>query len=106
MAKRRTKSQCAPKREPVFPQATNWPPPQDQGSAVWWAWVQVYYASPEWKMRAKYKLRQEPVCGLCNRRPATDVHHLHYHRLGRELMCDLVTRCTHCHQTHHQLDRL
>ncbi len=95
----------APK-EPVFPRATNWPPPQGQGSAVWWAWLRVYYASPEWKARVIRKLRQQPECALCRRRPSTEVHHKHYYRLGNELMDDLVAWCSRCHATHHKHTRL
>lgn len=94
-------------RDPPFPATPNMPPPIDQGSTAWWAWLRDYYASEAWKARIEHKLRCEPVCQHCGRRPATTVHHLHYDTLGRELTSrDLKSRCNHCHEIFHKLARL
>jgi hypothetical protein len=89
-----------------FPKARTWPPPQDQGSDAWWAWVRDYYASDEWKARVEFRLAHSSRCEWCNQREAVSVHHLNYDRLGQERMCDLVTRCSLCHQSYHKYARL
>ena len=64
----------------------------------WFAWYSEYLDSPEWRSRRKRVLeRARGQCEGCGLRPATQVHHLHYRRAGREMLFDLVAVCEECH---------
>lgn len=70
--------------------------------AEWWAWYDAYLASPEWQAkRAKVLTRDGFRCRGCETRRATQVHHLTYARVGRELLFDLVSVCDECHDAAH-----
>lgn len=61
-----------------------------------------YIRSPLWRTRSREYRRAHPICEVrwCSNR-ATQVHHLTYARLGRELPEDLMAVCTTCHKKIH-----
>lgn len=69
------------------------------------AWRERYNAhmnSPEWfALRRKVLDRAGGTCEGCGVRKATQVHHLTYARLGREMLFDLVAVCSQCHESIH-----
>lgn len=68
----------------------------------WWAWYDRYLASPEWaRKRAAALGRDRGLCCGCGVKPATQVHHLTYARVGREMLFDLVSVCDVCHDIVH-----
>ena len=63
---------------------------------------QWYLASPSWHERRKYVLkRANGICEKCQKRPATEVHHLTYARVCNEWPTDLVALCKQCHAEIH-----
>lgn len=57
-----------------------------------------YLASSEWRARREACMaRDDHTCRSC-RAPATEVHHLHYRRIGCEHPDDLVALCRSCHE--------
>jgi len=42
------------------------------------------------------------LCQGCRQRPATQVHHQTYRRVGREMLFDLVAVCDECHDAIHE----
>lgn len=57
-----------------------------------------YLATAHWaRTRAERMQACRGVCEVCLRRPATEVHHVTYARLGCEWPDDLVACCHHCH---------
>lgn len=71
----------------------------------WWAWYDAYLLSPEWReRRAKVLARDDYRCGGCGAARATQVHHLTYARVGREMLFDLVAVCDRCHDAIHTTD--
>lgn len=71
-------------------------------NAEWWAWYNRYLESPQWKaLRVKVLRRDKFVCQGCGTAGATQVHHLTYKRVGREMLFDLVSVCDTCHDSIH-----
>jgi hypothetical protein len=59
---------------------------------------EAYLKSDEWADRRTATLkRAEYVCQVCEHFPATQVHHIHYDRIGGELDSDLLAVCSFCH---------
>ena len=59
-----------------------------------------FYGSSRWQRIRKLKLAQTPICEVCNRRIATQVHHLHKARDNpdqRYEMENLQSICIWCH---------
>lgn len=57
-----------------------------------------YLASGEWRARREACMtRDDHTCRSCGA-PATEVHHLHYRRIGHEHLEDLVALCRPCHK--------
>jgi 5-methylcytosine-specific restriction endonuclease McrA len=55
--------------------------------------------SPGWfRISRKAMRRDNYLCQGCLEAKATEVHHLTYERLGKELACDLISLCHQCHQ--------
>lgn len=62
-----------------------------------------YLLSPQWKtLRMRVLGRANGVCEGCMSTVATEVHHLTYARVGREMLFDLVAVCESCHRLIHQ----
>lgn len=60
----------------------------------------AYLQSPAWqRVRARVLDRAKGRCETCGK-PATQVHHLTYERLGHEYMSDLLAVCEPCHLKH------
>jgi 5-methylcytosine-specific restriction endonuclease McrA len=61
-----------------------------------------YLASPEWQKKRDLVLRRDSfLCQGCLHNRATQVHHLHYRRLFREMLFDLTSVCERCHKQVH-----
>ena len=59
----------------------------------------VYMASREWALKKRaVRERSGGICERCKKAPATQVHHLTYERLYRELLSDLLHVCRPCHE--------
>ncbi len=72
-------------------------------AARWWAWYDSYLRSPQWHhIRAKVLARDKGICCGCGVNRAVQVHHLHYRRVGREMLFDLVSICLVCHEQIHE----
>lgn len=66
----------------------------------------AYMQTAQWRMiRAKVLKRCGGICEGCGDRPATQVHHLTYERLGHEMLFDLVGLCRQCHESVHGIGR-
>jgi 5-methylcytosine-specific restriction endonuclease McrA len=71
-------------------------------NADWWAWYDRYLASPQWAAkRSAVLVRDRGLCCGCGTRRATQVHHLTYARVWREMLFDLVSVCDSCHAIVH-----
>jgi hypothetical protein len=69
---------------------------------VWREWYfAVYLHTPHWQRLRAVVLERDPVCRGCGERTSEHVHHHTYHRLGRELLTDLVGYCRDCHERAH-----
>lgn len=62
----------------------------------------MYLLSPSWEAKRKAVLDREGMCRNCQVRPATQVHHLTYIRVGNEHLNDLAPLCKECHQRLHE----
>lgn len=60
----------------------------------------AYIRSQAWMQRRRKHLAEYPLCQIDGWRPAIQVHHWYYGRLGNERREDLCSVCRHCH---HQL---
>jgi 5-methylcytosine-specific restriction endonuclease McrA len=75
---------------------------RDQERRAWWARYHAHIESDAWKeIRRRVFARCKGVCEGCGQRPAVQVHHLTYERLGDELLFDLVAVCMTCHEKCH-----
>jgi len=62
-----------------------------------------YLSSREWQEKRKaVLLRAQGICEGCRSAKATQVHHLHYRRVFREMLFDLVAVCDECHDSCHE----
>jgi 5-methylcytosine-specific restriction endonuclease McrA len=76
---------------------------KEKESQEWWANYNAYLRSPAWRaLRGKVLQRDDRTCQGCGRpNVASQVHHLHYDRVGHEMMFDLVSVCDACHEAIH-----
>jgi len=69
---------------------------------AWWRQYEAYLASPEWRVKREAVLsRCNRVCQVCEKSPATEVHHVTYDRVGEEQDGDLMGVCRTCHEAIH-----
>ena len=52
--------------------------------------------------RFKVRSLDTVMRAACRKKPATQVHHLTYKRVGREMLFDLVAVCADCHEVVHE----
>src|SRR4051812_17307832 len=53
----------------------------------WDSWYASYLLTPEWQRRRKLVMqRSKGMCEGCLTRPAVQVHHLTYDRVGKEML--------------------
>ncbi len=72
----------------------------------WWEWYSEYLKSPVWDSKRRRVLqRDKKICQACQKRKATQVHHLTYERAGDEPLFDLVSVCNECHEHLTELSR-
>lgn len=75
---------------------------REQEREEWWAWYNSYLESPRWiNLRKKVFERCRGVCEGCARSKATQVHHLTYDHVGKEMLFELVGICDQCHELLH-----
>lgn len=68
----------------------------------WWATYNAYLESEEWTTRRQHVLeRAGGICEGCRDARATQVHHLTYKHVGRELLWELAAVCNDCHEALH-----
>ena len=80
--------------------------PQVQVGARFWEKYADYLRSDVWReKRALVFSRAHNICEGCGKAPATQAHHLNYHRVGREMLFDLVAVCEACHESIHDKER-
>lgn len=80
-----------------------WNYESQEKSRQWWAWYEGYLRTPEWWLiRDKVMRRARGICEGCGEARATQVHHLTYQRVGKEMMFDLVAVCDECHVSIHE----
>jgi 5-methylcytosine-specific restriction enzyme A len=62
-----------------------------------------FYVSSQWKKFRKWFLTQEPICQVCQREPATTIHHLHEIKAGGDplLVSNCQAVCAGCHNRIH-----
>jgi hypothetical protein len=71
--------------------------------ARWRSVYEQHLASEKWRvLRRKVMARCKGMCEGCGEKPAVQVHHLTYERLGDEMLFDLVGICIPCHERIHQ----
>lgn len=69
---------------------------------VWWGCYQRYLLSPQWAARRRATLERDGYrCRWCGAQ-AEHVHHLSYRRMGHELLSDLISLCSSCHDRRHE----
>lgn len=69
----------------------------------WWNAYRQYLASNIWReKRWRVMERAGRICEGCGTERATQVHHLTYKRVGREMLFDLVAICDGCHEVVHE----
>jgi len=62
---------------------------------------QRYLCSRHWRIfRLAVMIVANGRCTICNK-PADDVHHLTYERVGTEYLCDVAPLCRKCHEDQH-----
>ena len=67
------------------------------------ATYEQYLLSPEWQCKRRVVLDLAGGrCAVCGR-PASNVHHNTYVRLGQERLQDLVVLCSVCHRRFHSI---
>ena len=67
----------------------------------WWDWYNRYLECDAWRdLRQRVFARDGGKCRGCNE-DAEQVHHLTYERVGYEILDDLVSICTACHEMIH-----
>jgi hypothetical protein len=75
---------------------------QAEKNQEWWDRYHAHLASDYWHaLRRKALRRDNWLCQGCLEAAAEHIHHLTYERLGRELLCDVVSLCIDCHQICH-----
>lgn len=75
---------------------------QAQQDQEWWDRYDDHINSVKWQVLRNKALRRDNwLCQGCLEAAAEHVHHLTYERLGKELICDLVSLCSDCHQICH-----
>lgn len=73
-----------------------------QQCEAWWIRYDTYMASDAWRAKRRKALERDRwLCQGCLEHAAEHVHHLTYERFGNELLCDLVSLCSDCHQRCH-----
>lgn len=61
-----------------------------------------YLNSEPWRIKRSIVMRRaDGVCEGCGVNNATQVHHLTYDRVGKEMLFDLVAICESCHKSIH-----
>ncbi len=61
-----------------------------------------YLSSDKWKLIRNAVIERDKSCTTCGSYHALNVHHLHYLRLGRENLNDLIALCKSCHFDLHE----
>jgi hypothetical protein len=75
---------------------------QEEDNQEWWDRYNAYLRTPQWASRCRRVLaRAKGQCEGCGLRPATQVHHLTYVRVTKEMLFDLVAICDDCHEHVH-----
>lgn len=65
-----------------------------------------YLSTPEWKKLREVVIEREGgICEVCGEQPITEIHHIHYDRLGAERLGDLMGLCSECHGLIHGQER-
>ncbi|MAS95000.1 MAG: hypothetical protein CMO55_17530 [Verrucomicrobiales bacterium] len=78
---------------------------REQEKAEFDRWYQSYLTTPEWRIKRDAVLKRAGhMCEGCLKWKATEVHHLTYVRVGREMLFDLVAVCEICHREIHDPD--
>lgn len=79
-----------------------WEEKRASDNEAWREWYDRYLASPEWHRKRQLVLKRDGYrCRGCDQQTATQVHHLTYERVGREMLFDLVSICDRCHKLCH-----
>ena len=74
----------------------------EQHGELFWSAYTDYLNSEQWlQKRHAVLIRARGICQGCGMAKATQVHHLTYSRVGREMLFDLVAVCDACHETIH-----
>lgn len=69
------------------------------------AWYAEYLETDVWReKRLQVLARARNTCEGCGLVKPTQVHHLTYERVGREMLFDLVAVCDDCHREIHHPD--
>jgi 5-methylcytosine-specific restriction endonuclease McrA len=83
-------------------QQARWVAEQEREAAEWRRHYTEYLDTPAWAARRHRVLeRAGYLCEGCREQRATIAHHLHYRRVGREMLFDLVAVCDACHAAIH-----
>ena len=78
---------------------------REREKAVFDEWYGRYLLTPQWRSkRDQVLVRDKYLCQGCLLRRATQVHHLTYVRVGREMLFDLISVCEFCHDAIHAKD--
>lgn len=74
---------------------------EDKPDAFWEKYNE-YLRTPQWaEKRALVLKRANGICEGCGVNAATQVHHLTYAHVGREMLFELVAICDACHEVVH-----
>ena len=64
---------------------------------------ETYINSKEWLEKSERYLKEYPICEICHKHKATQVHHTSYKNIGKEKRRDLLGVCDRCHTHLHLL---
>jgi len=79
---------------------------QEEQNKEWWATYNAYLKTPAWEKRRRLVFsRARGICEGCGEREATQVHHLSYEHVTRELLWELRAVCNGCHERIHEQRR-
>ena len=81
-----------------------WQTQKQQEREEWFKWYNAYLGTNAWRIKREAVLeRDNYTCQGCLKNKATQVHHLTYDRAGQEMLFDLISVCTQCHNLIHDL---
>lgn len=65
----------------------------------------AYLKTDAWRDKSRRVVKRDGTCRACEKRPATQAHHLNYKHIYNEPLFDLVGVCESCHKKIGRMDK-